>query len=147
VPSPEPIEILLVEDNPVDIRMTQEAFKDYHVYNKLNVVTDGEAAMDFVYHRGEFKDAPRPDLIILDLNLPKKDGREILAEIKTDDRLRGIPVIVLTTSAVDKDIVGSYCHNANAFVTKPIELEDFVKMMQTIGDFWLTFVKLPPETA
>ena len=142
-----PIEILLIEDNPVDIRMTQEAFKDYRVANTLNVVTDGEAAMDFLYQRGEYRDSLRPDLIILDLNLPKKDGREILADIKADDRLRGIPVIVLTTSAVDKDIIGAYCHNANAFVTKPIEFDDFVTMMRTIGDFWLTFVKLPTESA
>ena len=140
-----PIDILLVEDNPVDIRMTQEAFRDYRVANKLHVVTDGKAAMDFLHQRGEYEDALRPDLIILDLNLPKKDGREILAEIKADDHLRGIPVIVLTTSVVDKDIIGSYCNHANAFVTKPIELDAFVTMMRTIGDFWLTFAKLPNE--
>ncbi len=137
------VEILLVEDNPVDVRMTQEAFKDYRVANNLHVVTDGEAAMDFIYQRGEYTDAPHPDLILLDLNLPKKDGREILEEIKADDNLRAIPVIILTTSALDKDIMGSYCHNANAFITKPIEFDDFVTMMRSIGDFWLTFVKLP----
>ena len=142
-----PVEILLVEDNPVDIRMTQEAFKDYRVANELHIVTDGQAAMDFLYHRGKYDGAARPDLIILDLNLPKKDGRAILSEIKSDDSLRGIPVIVLTTSALDKDIIGAYCHHANAFVTKPIEFDEFVTMMRTIGDFWLTFVKLPLESA
>ncbi|MGZ4903627.1 MAG: response regulator [Halobacteriota archaeon] len=139
----QPVEILLVEDNPVDIRMTQEAFKDYRVANNLHVVSDGEAAMDFIHQRGEYADAPRPDLILLDLNLPKKDGREILNEVKADNKLRAIPVIILTTSALDKDIMGSYCHNANAFITKPIEFDDFVTMMRSIGDFWLTFVKLP----
>ncbi len=138
-----PVEILLVEDNPVDVRMTQEAFKDYRVANNVHVVTDGEAAMDFIYQRGAYTDAPRPDLVLLDLNLPKKDGRQILEEIKADNNLRAIPVIILTTSALDKDIMGSYCHNANAFITKPIELDDFVTMMRSIGDFWLTFVKLP----
>ncbi|MGZ4847136.1 MAG: response regulator, partial [Halobacteriota archaeon] len=109
----------------------------------LHVVSDGEAAMDFIHQRGEYADAPRPDLILLDLNLPKKDGREILNEVKADNKLRAIPVIILTTSALDKDIMGSYCHNANAFITKPIEFDDFVTMMRSIGDFWLTFVKLP----
>ncbi len=138
-----PVEILLIEDNPVDIRMTQEAFKDYRVANNLHSVTDGEAGMDFIYQRGEYTDAPRPDLILLDLNLPKKRGSEILNEVKADPKLRAIPVVVLTTSDLDQDIMGSYCHQANAFITKPIEFDDFVMMMQTIGDFWLTFVKLP----
>ncbi len=138
-----PVEILLVEDNPLDVRMTQEAFKDYRVANNVHVVNDGAAAMDFIYRRGAYADAPRPDLILLDLNLPKKDGREILEEIKADNSLRAIPVIILTTSALDEDIMGSYCHNANAFITKPIEFDDFVTMMRSIGDFWLTFVKLP----
>ncbi len=138
-----PVEILLIEDNPVDIRMTQEAFKDYRVANNLHVVTDGKAGMDFIRRRGEYANAPRPDLILLDLNLPKKDGREILDEIKSDDHLRAIPVIVLTTSDLDEDMMGSYCHQANAFITKPIEFDDFVNMMRTTGDFWLTFVRLP----
>ncbi len=138
-----PVEILLIEDNPVDVRMTQEAFKDYRVANNLHVVTDGEAGMDFIRRRGEYANAPRPDLILLDLNLPKKDGREILDEIKSDDHLRAIPVIVLTTSDLDEDMMGSYCHQANAFITKPIEFDDFVNMMRTTGDFWLTFVRLP----
>ncbi len=140
-----PVEILLIEDNPVDIRMTREAFKDYKVANNLHSVTDGESGMDFLYRRGKYKDAPRPDLILLDLNLPKKDGRSILEEVKADDNLRSIPVVILTTSELDEDMMGSYCHNANAFITKPIEFDDFVKMMRTIGDFWLTFVKLPHE--
>ncbi len=138
-----PAEILLIEDNPVDIRMTQEAFKDFRVANNLHVVMDGEAGLDFIYKRGDYKDAPRPDLILLDLNLPKKNGREILEEVKANDKLRAIPIIVLTTSELDKDIMGSYCHQANAFITKPIDFDDFVTMMRTTGDFWLTFVKLP----
>ncbi|MGZ4904801.1 MAG: response regulator [Halobacteriota archaeon] len=142
-----PVEILLIEDNPVDIRMTQEAFKDYRVANNLHSVTDGEAGMDFIYQRGEYKDAPRPDLILLDLNLPKKDGRAILDEVKADPKLRAIPIVILTTSELDEDMMGSYCHNANAFITKPIDFDDFVKMMRTIGDFWLTFVKLPHNAA
>ncbi|MGZ4862278.1 MAG: response regulator [Halobacteriota archaeon] len=138
-----PVEILLIEDNPVDIRMTQEAFRDYKVANNIYSLTDGQAAMDFVYQRGEYADAPRPDLIILDLNLPKKHGSEILNEVKADPKLRAIPIVILTTSDLDEDMMGSYCHNANAFITKPIDFDDFVKMMRTIGDFWLTFVKLP----
>ena len=142
-----PVEILLIEDNPVDIRMTREAFKDYRVANNLHAVTDGEAGLDFIYQRGAYTDAPRPDLILLDLNLPKKDGREILGEVKADDKLRSIPIVVLTTSSLDEDMMASYCHSANAFITKPIEFDDFVTMMRTIGDFWLTFVKLPLESA
>ncbi len=141
-----PVEIHLIEDNPVDVRMTREAFKDYKVANNLHSVTDGEAGMDFIYRRGKYADAPRPDLILLDLNLPKKDGRAILEEIKADDDLRSIPVVILTTSELDEDMMGAYCHNANAFITKPIEFDDFVTMMRTIGDFWLTFVRLPHET-
>jgi len=138
-----PVEILLVEDSPVDIRMTQEAFKEQRVANNLHVVTDGELAMDFVYQRGQYAAALRPDIILLDLNLPKKDGREVLDEIKTDDKLRSIPVVVLTTSELDVDVISSYCKNANAFLNKPIEFNDFLTMMRTIGDFWLSFVKLP----
>ncbi len=140
-----PVEILLIEDNPVDIRMTKEAFKDFRVANNLHVVTDGQAGTDFIYQRGEYTDAPRPNLILLDLNLPKKNGSKILNEVKADPKLRAIPVVILTTSDLDEDIMGSYCHNANAFITKPIDFDDFVTMMRTIGDFWLTFVKLPHE--
>jgi len=138
-----PVEILLIEDNPVDVRMTKEALKDFRVANNLHTVTDGEKGLDFIYQRGAYKDAPRPDLILLDLNLPKKDGREILEEVKADEKLRAIPIVILTTSSLDEDILASYSKNANAFITKPIEFEDFVSMMKTIGDFWLTFVKLP----
>ncbi len=142
-----PVEILLIEDNPVDIRMTQEAFKDYKVANNLHAVTDGEAGMDFIYQRGAYKDAPRPDLILLDLNLPKKNGREILEQVKADDKLRAIPIVILTTSELDEDMMGSYCHQANAFITKPIDFDDFVTMMRTVGDFWLTFVRLPHKAS
>ncbi len=142
-----PVEILVIEDNPVDIRMTQEAFKDYHVANNLRAVTDGQAGMDYLCRRGEYADAPRPDLILLDLNLPKKHGREVLNEIKADPDLRSIPVVIVTTSDLDEDVMGAYCHNANAYITKPIEFDDFFTMMQTIGDFWLTFVKLPSSYA
>ncbi len=142
-----PVDILLIEDNPVDIRMTQEAFKDFRIKVDLHVVTNGEEGADFIFQRGKYEDAPRPDLILLDLNLPKKRGSQILDEVKADPKLRAIPVIILTTSDLDKDIMGSYCHNANAFITKPIEFDDFVAMMKTTGDFWLTFVKLPHEQA
>ncbi len=138
-----PVEILLIEDNPVDIRMTQEAFQDYRIANNFHVVTDGQAGMDFLYRRGEYTGAPRPDLILLDLNLPKKHGREILNEVKADPDLRSIPVVIVTTSDLDEDVMGAYCHNANAYITKPIEFDDFVTMMRTIGDFWMAFVKLP----
>ncbi len=134
-PHVSPVEILLVEDKPVDVRMTKEALKDYAVANHLHVTTDGEAALDFIYQRGEYADAPRPDLVLLDLNLPKKDGREILDEVKADDNLRAIPIVVLTSSDIEEDIVGSYYRHANAFVTKPIELDDFVAMVKTIADF------------
>ncbi len=140
-----PVEILLIEDNPVDIRMTQEAFRDYKVANNIYSVTDGEAAMDFIYRRGEYTDAPRPDLILLDLNLPKKHGSEILNDVKADPKLRAIPIVILTTSDLDEDMMGSYCHNANAFITKPIEFDDFVTMMRSVGEFWLTFVRLPKK--
>ncbi len=142
-----PVEILLIEDSPVDIRMTKEAFKDYRVANNLHTVTDGQAGMDYLYQRGEYVTAPRPDLILLDLNLPKKHGREILNEVKADPDLRSIPVVIVTTSDLDEDVMGAYCHNANAYITKPIEFDDFVTMMRTIGDFWLTFVKLPHKEA
>ncbi len=141
-----PVEILLIEDNPVDIRMTIEALKEFHIANELHIVTDGEAGTDYLHQRGQYTDAPRPDLVLLDLNLPKKHGSKILDEIKADPDLRSIPVVIVTTSDLDEDIMGSYCHNANAFITKPIEFDDFVTMMKTIGEFWLAFVKLPHET-
>ncbi len=138
-----PVEILLIEDSPVDIRMTKEVFKDYRVANHVHAVTDGKAGMDFIYQRGEYKDAPRPDLILLDLNLPKKLGGEILKEVKADPKLRSIPIVIIATSDLDENVMGSYCHNANAFITKPIDFDDFVTMMKSVGDFWLTFVRLP----
>lgn len=139
-----PIEILLVEDNPGDIRLTQEAFRDGKVANNMSVVTDGDEAMTFLRHEGEYAEAPRPDIILLDLNLPKKDGREVLAELKQDPNLRRIPVIVLTTSKAEQDILNSYDMHANCYITKPIDLEEFIKLVEGIGGFWLMVVKLPP---
>jgi CheY-like chemotaxis protein len=142
-----PIEILLVEDNPGDVRLTQEAFKEIKMRNRLNVVKDGVEAMAFLRRQGEYADAPRPDLILLDLNLPKKDGREVLAEIKNDDSLKRIPVIILTVSGAEEDILKTYNSHANAYITKPIDLEQFGKVVKSIEDFWLTIVKLPPDGA
>lgn len=140
-----PIEILLVEDNPGDVRLTKESFKEAKVRNKLHVVEDGVEAMAFLRQEGKYADAPRPDLILLDLNLPKKDGREVLGEIKTDEDLRRIPVVVLTVSKADEDILKAYNLNANCYITKPIGLNQFIKVVKTIEEFWLTIVKLPPK--
>ena len=139
------IEILLVEDNPGDVRLIQEALRDGKVWNNPHVVTDGEAALDFVYRRGTFTDAPRPDMILLDLNLPKKDGREVLATIKGDPELKRIPVVVLTTSKEEEDGLRAYNLAANCYVTKPVEFEEFMKVIRAIEDFWLTIVALPRE--
>lgn len=139
------IEILMVEDNPADVRLTQEAFKDAKMLNHMNVVEDGEAAMEFLRREGRYADAPRPDLVLLDLNLPKKDGREVLEEIKDDPELRRIPVVVLTTSGDEKDILRAYDHHVNAYVTKPVDLDNFMKIVELVEDFWLTVVKLPPR--
>ncbi len=139
-----PIEILLIEDNPGDVRLTIEAFKDCKVYNNLHTVTDGEAAMAFLYREGVYADAPRPDLILLDLNLPKKDGREVLKDIKTDEGLKKIPVVILTTSQAEEDILRAYGLSANCYICKPIALDQFTKIIKAIEDFWLTIVKLPP---
>jgi len=138
-----PIEILLVEDNPGDIRLTIESFKEGKVLNKLNVVKDGVEAMEFLHKQGKFSKAVRPDLILLDLNLPKKDGREVLAEIKGDLGLRCIPVIILTTSKSEQDILETYDLHANCYITKPIDLSQFIKVIQSVEDFWLTVVNLP----
>lgn len=140
-----PIEILLVEDNPGDVRLTQEVFKESKISNKLHVVKDGVAAMDFLHHQGKGANGVRPDLILLDLNLPKKDGREVLAEIKADDDLKRIPVVVLTTSKAEEDILRSYSLHANCYLTKPIEFERFFNLVKYIEEFWLTIVKLPPR--
>lgn len=138
-----PIEILLVEDNPGDVRLTLEVLKDARVRNHMSMVKDGVAALEFLRREGEYADAPRPDLILLDLNLPKKDGREVLAEIKTDPALRRIPVVVLTVSKDEEDILKSYDLYANCYITKPINLEQFITVVRSIEDFWLTIVKLP----
>ena len=140
-----PIEILLVEDNPGDIRLTQEAFKDGKLLNKLHVVEDGMEALAFLNREGKYTDAPRPELILLDLNLPRKDGRDVLAEIKVDRDLKRIPVVILTTSRSEEDILRSYDLNANCYITKPVELDKFIEIVKSIEDFWLTIVKLPTE--
>lgn len=139
------IDILLVEDNPGDVRLTMEAFKEAKVRNVLYVVGDGEQALSFLRQEGEFTDKPRPDLILLDLNLPKKDGREVLAEIKSDENLKRIPVVILTTSSAEEDILRTYNLHANCYITKPVDLDQFVKVVKSIENFWLTIVKLPAE--
>ncbi len=135
--------ILLVEDNPADVRLTKEALKDAKMHHELHVVMDGVAAMDFLHRTGDYADAPHPDLILLDLNLPKKDGREVLEEIKMDPNLKRIPVVVLTTSRAEEDVIKSYNLHANCYVTKPVNLDQFAKIVCSIEDFWLTVVKLP----
>jgi len=138
-----PIEVLLVEDDPGDVLMTQEAFEDHKVRNRLTVVSDGAEALAYLRREGRHADAVRPDLILLDLNLPKRDGREVLAEIKKDEDLGRIPVVVLTTSSADEDIVRSYQLHANAYVTKPVDFDRFIEVVQQIDDFFVTVVKLP----
>ena len=140
-----PIEILLVEDNPGDVRLTKEALKEGKVYSNLHTVKDGVEAMEFLRKKGKYKDVPRPDIILLDLNLPKKDGREVLQEIKTDEALKRIPVVVLTTSKAEEDVVRTYNLHANCYVTKPVDLEKFMVVVKTIDSFWLTVVTLPPN--
>jgi CheY-like chemotaxis protein len=140
-----PIEILMVEDNPGDVRLTREALKDAKVSNTLRVVEDGAAALDFLYQRGDYADAPRPDLILLDLNLPKKNGREVLEEIKQDAQLKTIPVVILTTSQAEEDVVRAYSLHANCYITKPVDFAQFTKIVRTIEDFWLSIVTLPPR--
>ena len=140
-----PIEILLVEDNPGDVRLTQEAVREAKIRNTLNVVNDGEQAIAYVRRQGEYAERPRPDLILLDLNLPRKDGREVLQDLKSDPDLHRIPVVVLTSSAAEQDILRTYDLYANAYVTKPVDLEQFMRVVSSIQDFWLNIVKLPPE--
>jgi CheY-like chemotaxis protein len=140
-----PVEILLVEDNPGDIRLMVEALKEGQVANRLSVVHNGVEALAFLRREGKYADAPRPDLILLDLNLPKKDGREVLAEIKSDDRLRVIPVVILTTSQAEQDIIRSYNLHANCYINKPVDLEQFIEVLQLVENFWFTVVKLPPR--
>ncbi len=139
------IEILLVEDNPGDVRLTREALKDGKVLNKLSVVEDGAEAMAFLRREGKYTDAPRPDLILLDLNLPKKDGRQVLAEIKVDQNLKRIPVVILTTSKSEEDILKTYDQHANCYITKPVDLEQFLTVVKSVQHFWLGVVELPPK--
>jgi chemotaxis family two-component system response regulator Rcp1 len=140
-----PIEILLVEDSAADVRLTMEALKEAKVANRLSVVDDGVKAMEFLQRKGSYADAPFPDLILLDLNLPRKDGREVLAEVKADANLRRIPIVVLTTSHAEEDILRAYDLHANCYITKPVDFEQFMTVVRTIEDFWLTVVKLPPN--
>jgi len=138
-----PIEILLVEDSPGDVRLTIEALKEAKVKNNLTVAKDGVEAVDFLLKKNQFKDATRPDLILLDLNLPRKDGRELLAEIKGDDNLKRIPIVILTTSNSESDILKTYDLHANCYITKPVNFEQFYTVIKSIEEFWMTIVKLP----
>ncbi|ATB35667.1 transcriptional regulator [Cystobacter fuscus] len=138
-----PIEILLVEDNPGDVRLTIEALKEGKVSNRLSVARDGVEALAFLRREGPHASAPRPDLILLDLNLPRRDGREVLAEIKADARLRRIPVVVLTTSKAEEDILRTYDLHANCYINKPVDLDQFISVVRSIDDFWLSVVRLP----
>ncbi len=140
-----PVNILLVEDNPGDIRLTKEVLKDGKIRNILNVAMDGEEALLYLKKTGKYEDASTPDLILLDLNLPKKDGREVLAEIKSDPELMCIPVIVLTTSAAEQDILNMYSQHANCYITKPVDFNQFINVIRLIENFWLTIVKLPKK--
>ncbi len=140
-----PIEILLVEDNPGDVRLTKEALKEGKVMNVLNTVENGEEALAYLRRQGAYGQTTRPDLILLDLNLPRKSGQEVLAEIKDDPELKRIPVVILTVSEAEQDIVKSYNLHANCYITKPVNLEQFMEVIKTIEDFWLTVVMLPPR--
>jgi two-component system, chemotaxis family, response regulator Rcp1 len=141
----EPLDVLVVEDNPGDARLIKEVLNSNHVYCRLHIVIDGVDAMNFLYKKGQFGCAPRPDLILLDLNLPKKDGREVLAEIKSNDRLKQIPVVIMTTSHADEDIYNSYSLHANCYIAKPMDLDQFVKVIKFIEEFWFSMVKLPKK--
>lgn len=143
--STRPIEILLVEDSPADVRLTEEALTEGKVMNRLYVATDGEQAVDFLRRRPPYQNVPQPDLILLDLNLPKKDGREVLTEIKTDTCLRKIPVVILTTSQDEQDVLRAYDLNCNCYITKPVDLAQFIHVVKAIDNFWLSVVTLPPK--
>ena len=138
-----PIDILLVEDNPGDVRLTIEALKEDKLQNNLHVVKDGVEAIAFLRQEGEYAGVPSPDLILLDLNLPRKDGREVLKEIKADGRLKRIPVVILTTSQAEEDVLKTYELHANCYITKPVNLDQFIRVVRSIEEFWLTIVKLP----
>jgi len=140
-----PVDILLVEDNPGDVRLARESLRESKVRNQLFVIEDGVEAMAFLRREGKYAQAPRPDLILLDLNLPRKDGREVLAEIKADDNLKRIPVVMLTISKAEEDILRAYNLHVNCYITKPIDLDRFIEVVKIIEDFWLTIVKLPPR--
>jgi CheY-like chemotaxis protein len=139
------IDILLVEDNPGDVRLTMEALKEAKLLNNINNVPDGVEALAYLRRQGKYANASRPDLILLDLNLPKKDGREVLSEIKSDADLRRIPVVILTTSRAEPDILKAYNLHANCYITKPVDLDQFIRVAKSIDDFWFTMVRLPPE--
>ena len=141
--SSRPIEILLVEDNPGDVRLTQEVLKEGKVHNKLSIVENGVEALSFLRKEANYENSPTPDLILLDLNLPKKDGREVLVDIKNDEELKRIPVVVLTTSQAEEDVLKVYDLNANCYVSKPVDLGQFIDVVKSIEDFWLSIVKLP----
>jgi CheY-like chemotaxis protein len=138
-----PINILLVEDNPADARLIKEVFKDTKTKNRLYVVKDGVEAMAFLNQELEYTDIPRPDVILLDLNLPRKDGREVLKELKEDDILKRVPIVILTTSSAEEDIIRTYNNHANCYITKPVDFDQFLKVINSIEDFWLSVVKLP----
>jgi CheY-like chemotaxis protein len=140
-----PIEILMVEDNPGDVRLTVEALREGKVRNNFHTVADGVQAMAFLRRQGQYAEVPRPDLVLLDLNLPKMDGREVLAEIKKDPDLRRLPVVILTVSKAEQDILKSYNLHANCYITKPVDLDQFLGVVKSIEDFWLTVVMLPPR--
>lgn len=140
-----PVEVLLVEDNPGDVRLTREALREGKVQNNLNVAQDGVEALAYLRREGAYADVPRPDVILLDLNLPRKDGREVLKELKADPNLMNIPVVVLTSSQAEQDILRAYQLHANCYITKPVDLEQFIHVVQSIENFWFTIVKLPPE--
>lgn len=139
----DPVEILLVEDNPGDVRLTQEAFKDGCIENTLHVAGDGVEALDYLYRRGDYEDAPRPDIVLLDLNLPRKNGDEVLDEIRDDPDLKRIPVIVLTSSTTHEDVVNSYDLSANAYLTKPVDPDEFIDTVRVLEEFWFSIVRLP----
>jgi chemotaxis family two-component system response regulator Rcp1 len=141
----QPIEVLLVEDNPGDVRLTREALKEGKVHNNLSVVPDGVEALAFLRREGRYADAPRPDVILLDLNLPRKDGREVLEDVKADPSLRAIPVVILTSSEAERDIARAYALHANCYITKPVDLDQFITVVKSIEDFWFTIVKLPQD--
>jgi CheY-like chemotaxis protein len=140
-----PVEILLVEDNPGDVRLTQEALKEGKIHNNLHVAADGVEALAFLRRQGPHAASVKPDLILLDLNLPRKDGLEVLRELKEDDDLKRIPVVVLTTSSAERDVLASYNLHANCFVTKPVDMEQFIQVVKSVEDFWFSIVRLPPN--